>query len=45
VCEDTRDDIKHPNDDIYNRGRRNKFHVIRSRRRSHALGVDLFEKV
>ncbi|XP_047084462.1 uncharacterized protein LOC124695682 [Lolium rigidum] len=45
VCEDKMDDIKHPNDDVYNRGRRNKFHVIRSRRRSHALGVDLFEKL
>nr|XP_051182899.1 uncharacterized protein LOC127296737 isoform X4 [Lolium perenne] len=45
VCEDKKDDIKHPNDDVYNRGRRNKFHVIRSRRRSHALGVDLFEKL
>jgi hypothetical protein len=45
VCEVEMEDIKHPTDDVYNHGRRNKFHVYTSRCHSRAHGVDLFEQV
>ncbi|KAK1652889.1 hypothetical protein QYE76_070694 [Lolium multiflorum] len=45
VCEVEMEDIKHPTDDVYNHGRRNKFHVYRSRCHSRAHGIDLFEQL